>query len=335
MKDSRPSFYIPRTLPNRFVITNLAPNRVLVFRRCRSGYMLSVSAVLGGIVAGAIFVPGTAGQSRLTQPTGVAGSFDSNRLVRETVQNELAVRMDDTRRWCYRKSQEKDGKRELFAVCQAGDNEIARLWAVDDHPLDATQSRAEDGRIVSLIADEKELNKQIAERLEDAEQAKKLFRLMPDAFLYELEGKEKGLIRLRFTANPDYDPSGRWAQVIHKIEGILLIHEKQKRLIEFSGRLVDDVKFGAGILGHLEKGGTFLVKQQQIAPGHWAITFRHIQMNGQVLFFKTVDLNEEVLLSDFKAVPGNLTPEQAALQTNKPNVSTAQAPRSSRYIKRQ
>ncbi len=43
--------------------------------------------------------------------------------------------------------------------------------------------------------------------------------------------------------------------------GVMLINNRNKRLAELSGKLISEVKFGGGILGHLDKGGTFEVKQ--------------------------------------------------------------------------
>lgn len=34
-----------------------------------------------------------------------------------------------------------------------------------------------------------------------------------------------------------------------------------------NGHLMEDVKFGGGLLGHLDKGGKFEVRQTEVAPG--------------------------------------------------------------------
>jgi hypothetical protein len=41
------------------------------------------------------------------------------------------------------------------------------------------------------------------------------------------------------------------------MEGTVWVDDKENRLAEISGRLIDEVKFGSGFLGHLDKGGTF------------------------------------------------------------------------------
>ncbi|MGE5726615.1 MAG: hypothetical protein ACM34G_15645, partial [Acidobacteriota bacterium] len=73
-----------------------------------------------------------------------------------------------------------------------------------------------------------------------------------------------------------------------------------------------EVKFAGGLLGHLDKGGTFNVKQSEIAPGVWDVTCMNIQMNGKALFFKTIAVREKDIRSDYRRVSSQLTLAQAA-----------------------
>lgn len=73
-----------------------------------------------------------------------------------------------------------------------------------------------------------------------------------------------------------------------------------------------EVKFAGGLLGHLDKGGTFNVKQSEIAPGVWDVTYMNIQMNGKALFFKTIAVREKDIRSDYRRVSSQLTLAQAA-----------------------
>src|SRR5437899_1452111 len=44
-------------------------------------------------------------------------------------------------------------------------------------------------------------------------------------------------------------------------------YAKSSWLAELSGHLIQAVKFGGGLLGHLDKGGQFNVKPEQVSPG--------------------------------------------------------------------
>jgi Tfp pilus assembly PilM family ATPase len=76
--------------------------------------------------------------------------------------------------------------------------------------------------------------------------------------------------------------------------------------------LIDEVRFGGGLLGHLNKGGTFDVKQTMVSPGYWELTVLNVQMNGKALFFKTISVKEKYFRTEFKRVPDDLTVAEAA-----------------------
>jgi len=93
------------------------------------------------------------------------------------------------------------------------------------------------------------------------------------------------------------------------MEGQLILDEKQKRLIEINGHLKNAVHFG--ILGHLDPGGTFDVRQEEVSPNHWEITFLKINMKGRALFFKTINVQQNEIRSHFRPLPETLTLVQA------------------------
>jgi len=59
-------------------------------------------------------------------------------------------------------------------------------------------------------------------------------------------------------------PAGREEQVLHAMKGSLWVDDNPNRLTEISGQLMDEVRFGGGFLGHLDKSGTFDVKQEPV-----------------------------------------------------------------------
>jgi hypothetical protein len=87
--------------------------------------------------------------------------------------------------------------------------------------------------------------------------------------------------------------------------------------------LNQEVKFAGGLLGHLDKGGTFDVKQTKIAPGVWDVTYMNIQMNGKALFFKTIAVREKDIRSDYRRVSSQLTLAQAAELLNRQTSTVA------------
>jgi hypothetical protein len=237
-------------------------------------------------------------------------------VVRDILQNELRAQADDHSLWCYRKLTDKDGKEQLFAACQTKALEIDRLMAVNGKPLTEQQWTEENQRIERLLNSHSQLRKEKQQQREDGEQATQLLRMVPDAFLFQQESSEANRITLHFTPNPAFRASGSSEMVFHHMEGTLTLDVKQKRLVEISGRLISEVKFAGGLLGHLDKGGTFYVKQQEVGPGCWEMTHMDVQMNGKALFFKTISVRTREIDTDFHAVPEAASIQQVAELTN-------------------
>ena len=57
------------------------------------------------------------------------------------------------------------------------------------------------------------------------------------------------------------------------MEGKMSIDSREKRLEGIEGILTSEVKFGDGLLGHLDKGGTFSVRLQNTGSGHCGLAF--------------------------------------------------------------
>jgi len=260
------------------------------------------------------------GQAQEGQAQGeqVAQSSDSNltQLVRDIIHHELDMQAKDQSLWCFHKLQEKNEKPpQLFVACQSKSGEIDRLVAVGGRPLDEKQQRAEDLRLQNLLKNPGQLRKQAQQEHQDGQQAERLLRIIPEAFVFTKESGDDTLLKLKFKPNPKFRPSGYEAQVFHHMEGTLTLNTKERRLAEIDGRLMDTVKFGGGLLGHLDKGGTFLVKQEEVKPQIWEVTTMDVRMDGKALFFKTIAVREKVLTSDYRPVPQGTTIQQAAALT--------------------
>jgi hypothetical protein len=251
--------------------------------------------------------------------SSTAKSPNLNALVRDILQNELRAQADDHSLWCYRKLTDKDGKQQLFAACQTKMLEIDRLMAVNGKPLTEHQWTEENQRIERLLNSRSQLKKEKEQQREDGAQATHMLKMVPDAFLFQQESSDGNRITLHFTPNPAFHASGASEMVFHHMEGTLTLDVKQKRLVEISGRLNSDVKFAGGLLGHLDKGGTFYVKQQEVGQGCWEMTRMDVQMNGKALFFKTISVREREIDTDFHAVPEAASIQQVAALTNESN----------------
>ncbi len=95
------------------------------------------------------------------------------------------------------------------------------------------------------------------------------------------------------------------------MDGFIIVNTRQNRLVEISGQLTNGVGFLGGLFGHLDPGGTFDVRRQEIAPQYWAISHLKVNMNGKILFFKTIAVQQDETHSDFQRIPDTTTLTQA------------------------
>jgi hypothetical protein len=146
----------------------------------------------------------------------------------------------------------------------------------------------------------------------EIEPGRRLFKMLPDAFVFNYAGREGDLIKLSFRPNPNFQPPSLEARVFHDMEGEVWVDGKQERLAAINGRLMEDVKFGGGLLGHLNKGGHFEVRQAEVAAGHWEMAAMAVDMKGRALLFKTINVQQTETRSDFQRMADDLTLTQAA-----------------------
>ncbi len=248
----------------------------------------------------------------------LAGSFaqngkeSANGLVQRVINNELHALDTDHSRWMYISRQQEPGKKQVKEVVQTRFGSLPRLVSLNDRPLTAEQRMKDEEHIQRLVTDPTEQEKKLRSQREDTEKAKKMMRMFPAAFLYEYDGEEGSLIRLKFRPNPSFDPPDRETGVFHAMEGNMWIEPKEERLAKLSGHLTEDFTFGWGLLGRLEKGGSFFVEQTEIAPNHWETTTMDVNMHGHAIIFKSINVQEKEQLSDFHRVPDDLTLADAA-----------------------
>jgi hypothetical protein len=245
--------------------------------------------------------------------------------MRKVVTHELSAQAADHSHWMFRMQHDEGGNSVVKEVVETTDGNLERVVERNGKPLTAAEQKEEDERIQQLIHDRGRLKKKEQERKHDAQQAESLLKILPDAMIFTEQEKKGDVVRLSFRPNPHYDPPSREAMVFHHMSGTVWVNSRQLRLVGIDGKLMDEVKFGAGLLGHLDRGGTFSVRDSELAPGVWDTTFLDVNMHGKALFFHTIAVSEKEIHSEYRRVPNDLTLGQAAALLEKQNVSLARA----------
>jgi len=270
---------------------------------------------LAGLLAAFLPALAPAAQSAYTQEP-------ADSLVRAVIENE--ARDDDSRvPYLYRLRRQWPERSETRDIVSTRDGLVASLVAVNDEPPDAGLRARDDARIEALLANSEEQLKRKRQQEKDAERVRKMIRTLPDAFLYEHDGVEDSphgpLLRLKFRPRPEFDPPTRETLVFKGMEGFILLHERDRRLVKIDAMLVKDVKLGWGILAHLDKGGRFMVEKTRLPSGRWEIFRMTLNFRGKALLFKTIRIEQQQAIINFQPVPSDLTLAQGVALLRKQN----------------
>lgn len=239
----------------------------------------------------------------------------ANELVRRVITNELRMQDQDHSRWMYEQESVKDGVKETKEVAGTKDGTVTLLVARNGRPLTEEELRKQKEQMNAFVHDRQAQEKRKQSAQEDAAKTKRLLSMLPDAFNFNYaqgSGDTGDTVRLDFQPNPAYHASSREAQVFHEMEGTLTVDRKEERLVEINGKLMQQVKFFGGVLGHLDRGGTFDVRQVQVGTNIWEIGRLNVDMKGKALFFKTISVQQDETYSHFQQLPDEITLADAA-----------------------
>jgi hypothetical protein len=255
------------------------------------------------------------------QPAPTASRPDPAEIVREAVKNEIKSSSDPNLRFMFRETKTTPKGSETKLYVETKEATAGLVVARDGKPLTPEQRRVEEGRVARFLGDPEELKKKRKQEREDAARTMRIVRAIPDAFQFEYAGEEPSdprvgkpgdlLVKLKFRPNPGYQPPSRVEQVLAGMKGVIYIDDARHRIARIDGTLFKDVAFGWGILGHLDKGGHFLVEQQEIGGGRWEISRISLDFTGRILLFKGLSIKSTQVFSDYRQVPSDLTFAQA------------------------
>jgi len=214
----------------------------------------------------------------LSCPSAAQTGLPPRELVRRTVDNEIKTSNSNVN-FMFKDFKETPGGSQTKLLVETRQATAGLVVAINGKPLSPEQREAEIARVERFVQNPDELHKKQKQEKEDAERVTRIMKALPDAFLYEPAGTEPGsetvgrlgddLVKLKFHPNPDYSPPSHVEQVLTGMSGFLLIDANHDRIAKIDGTLLREVGFGWGILGHLAKGGRFVVQQINLGDAHW------------------------------------------------------------------
>lgn len=199
-------------------------------------------------------------------------------------------------------------------IIETKDGFVARLVAINGQPLSAIDTQKEDARLNALLTDPGKQRRRKQAENEDTGRVLNVLRAMPHAFLYQYAGPGEaptGLVeKFTFKPNPSFSPDNLETEPLPAMTGELWIDPQRQRVARLEGHVQQNVDFGWGVLGRLNKGGWIVLEQAEVGGGQWRIVRFQMAMSGRVVFKTRVfDTTEDQ--TKFAPVPPNLGYQKA------------------------
>ena len=226
----------------------------------------------------------------------------AGQLVREVVYNELNDHQGHGY-WRYWIQRQTPRETRLEDQIETADGPVTRLALTNGHAPSPQTLQEEQARLQRLLTSPAEQARHRQEYAEDEARIGRILGLLPDAFLYQYDGLENGSWRLQFRPNPDYPARSIEARIFHAMSGTLWVDARMKRLARLDAHTIDNVDFGFGILGRLNKGGWFQLVRTQVSPTDWKTQKLEMHMFGRALLVKSFARETSEARGGFVPVP--------------------------------
>jgi hypothetical protein len=276
--------------------------------------LICVLSIVTSVVLCLLTVSPTLAQT--SPPTEPTPPIDPKALVQRAVQHRFeGDASHHPVRYLFRRTDaRRDTTKEIF---ETRDGDVARLVAVDGRPLTSDEDRAELDRLDTLAQHPELQEHRRKSELKDTERTTHLMKQLPEAFLYEIvgtapcnTGSPAKCYRLSFKPNPNWSAPDLESGIFRGIAGEAWIDQAQERLTRIDARFIDNVDFGLGILGKLNKGSTALIEQADVGTNgehDWELTTLKLNVTGKALLVRTLNFNVVERASHYIQVTPNLS----------------------------
>jgi hypothetical protein len=106
----------------------------------------------------------------------------------------------------YRLEKEQSGAKRVEEIIETKEGSLSRLLSIDNRPLSEKQQEEENKRVQELMTS-RSAKRKLQRELEDATlQGRRLFKMLPDAFVFDYAGDDGNVVKLSFRPNPNFHP---------------------------------------------------------------------------------------------------------------------------------
>jgi hypothetical protein len=271
--------------------------------------------LLAGTACCCVAQPGSGAANPAQTPQGQT-------LLDRALANELKAAGDTSHLMRYELKKTTPNWSTTKKICETKDGDVARLVEVNGKPLSAADEQKEQGRLAELLIDPAKQRRRKQSEDADEQRVLKVLRALPAAFVYQDAGPGDGpagkpgdsqsakVEKFTFKPAPGYSAPDLETQILTQMAGEIWIDPVHLRVVRLEGHLQQDVDFGWGILGRLNRGGLIAIDQADVGGGEWRTVHFQMTMSGRVVWKTRVfDTTEDE--SGYQPVPSGLGYQKA------------------------
>jgi hypothetical protein len=206
------------------------------------------------------------------------------------------------------KGRTKSTEVKTYDILEIYGEQVQRLIAKDDKPLNAKEAAKEDAKIQKIIdkrKNESEADRKKREKREekDREDGRKFVTEIADAYNFTLVGNDPVGGREAWVIDaqprPGFVPHMKDAKFLSKFRGRVWIDQQDLQLSKLDVVTIDTVSVG-WVLARLQKGFHLVMEQTRVNDEVWLPEHITYKLDARVALFKNFNMDGELSYRDYK-----------------------------------
>lgn len=206
------------------------------------------------------------------------------------------------------KGQAKSTEVKTYEVLEIYGEQVQRLIAKDDKPLDAKGAAKEEEKIQKIIDKRKnesdeERKKREERAVKEREDGRKFVREVADAYDFKLVGTQEVGGReawvIEGEPRPGFEPHVKDAKLLSKFRGRVWIDKGDLQLAKMDIEAIDTVSFG-WVLARVHKGTRVVMEQTRVNDEVWLPRHVTFKLDARVALFKGYNMSGDQQYRDYK-----------------------------------
>ena len=217
------------------------------------------------------------------------------------VEREVETKLDG-------KGEAKSTETKTYDVLEIYGEQVQRLIAKDDKPLDAKEAAKEEEKIQKII--DKRKNESDGDRRKreerdekDREESRKFVHDVADAYTFTLVGTESLGGREAWVIDgvprPGFEPQLKESKFLSKFRGRVWIDKGDLQLAKMNLECIDTVSLGL-FLARVHKGSRILLQQTRVNDEVWLPQQLAVKIDVRLALLKEIRVGQEQTFSEYK-----------------------------------